>query len=188
MQLRQHQMEQRKEKQQAKSSSMDEMLGSTSKTESKSTGLSQASMTSLISADNSMKQAKVQGSVSSQFEGKAGVLEIEIKLDESRAVNGLAANTEGKKAELADVEQKAMDAAATQMETLGDVNKSLEEANKADEQSDKADKKSTQSQAKGEENISSTDEQEEAVSVAENVQSDEISQQPTKYPSIDIRL
>ena len=44
MQLRQHQMEQRREKQ----------------------------------------QAKVQGSVSSKFEGKAGVLEIEIKLDESR--------------------------------------------------------------------------------------------------------
>ena len=183
-------MEQRKEKQHAKGSSMDEMLGGTSKAESKSTGLSQASMTSLISADNSMKQAKVQGSVSSQFEGKAGVLEIEIKLDESRAVNGLAANTEGKKAELADVEHKAMDAAATQMETLGDVNKSLEEANKADEQSDKADKISTQSQAKGEENISGTDEQEETVSAAEkgNAQSDGMPQQPASYSPIDVRL
>ena len=44
MQLRQHQMEQRKEKQQAKSSSMDDMLGGTKsgKTGSGSNGLSQA--------------------------------------------------------------------------------------------------------------------------------------------------
>ena len=54
MQLRQHQMEQRKEKQQAKSSSMDGMLGGTGNTKAggKGTGLSQASMTAMISADS----------------------------------------------------------------------------------------------------------------------------------------
>ena len=197
MQLRQHQMEQRKEKQQAKSSSMDEMLGGTSKAESKSTGLSQASMTSLISADNSMKQAKVQGSVSSQFEGKAGVLEIEIKLDESRAVNGLAANTEGKKAELAEVEQKAMDAAATQMETLGDVNKSLEEAAQTDSKADNKDTKTTGAKGKGsEENVSGVEAQEgnafgsEGVSIPESTSVTEatVAPQSTIYTPVDIRL
>ena len=64
MQLRQHQMEQRKEKQQAKGTSMDDVLGGTKggKSGSKSIRLSQASMTAMISADTSIKQAKVQGS------------------------------------------------------------------------------------------------------------------------------
>ena len=81
-QLRQHQMEQRKE-QQTKKTSMDDMLGGSRKTAPKSgnqsAGLSQASMQAMISADSSMKQAKVQGSMATQMEGKAGVLESEIK-------------------------------------------------------------------------------------------------------------
>lgn len=148
---------------------MDEMLGGTStKGSGKSTGLSQASMTAMISADTSMKQAKVQGNVASRFEGRAGVLEIEIKLDESRAVNGLSANTEGKKAELAEVEQKAMNVTAAQMETLGEVNKSMEEANKADEQTDNKDTNAASSKEKNEENVSGADVQEKAVLGADN--------------------
>lgn len=207
VQLRQHQMEQRREKQQAKGSSMDDMLGGTgntssAKVENKSTGISQASMTALISADSSMKQAKVQGNVASRFEGRAGVLEIEIKLDESRAVNGLSANTEGKKAELAEVEQKAMDVTAAQMETLGEVNKSLEEAEKADEQSDNKDTKTTSSKEKDEENVSGADAQQKDVSGAENVDTqsgvsvseDTLSaeatatSQPKVYTSVDVRI
>ena len=65
-QLRQHQMEQRKE-QQTKKTSMDDMLGGSRKTAPKSgnqsAGLSQASMQAMISADSAMKQAKVQGSM-----------------------------------------------------------------------------------------------------------------------------
>ena len=83
-QLRQHQIEQRKE-QQAKKSSMDDMLGGNKKTAPKagnqSTGLSQASMKAMISADSAMAQAQVQGSVATKMEGRAGVLESEIKLD-----------------------------------------------------------------------------------------------------------
>ena len=60
-QLRQHQIEQRKE-QQAKKSSMDDMLGGSNRTTSKSgnnsTGLSQASMKAMISADSTMAQAQ----------------------------------------------------------------------------------------------------------------------------------
>ena len=74
-QLRQHQMAQRKE-QQTKKTSMDDMLGGSRKTAPKSgnqsAGLSQASMQAMISADSSMKQAKVQGSMATQMEGKAG--------------------------------------------------------------------------------------------------------------------
>ena len=62
-QLRQHQIEQRKE-QQSKKSSMDDMVAGTKNTSAKKgTGLSQAGMRAMISADSSMKQAKVQGSM-----------------------------------------------------------------------------------------------------------------------------
>lgn len=207
VQLRQHQMEQRREKQQAKSSPMEDMLGGTGNTSSakagnKSTGISQASMTALISADSSMKQAKVQGNVTSRFEGRASVLEIEIKLDESRAVNGLSANTEGKKAELAEVEQKVMDVTAAQMETLGEVNKSIEEANKADEQTDNKDTETTSSKEKDKEKVSGADAQEKDVSGVENedaqpgVSAPEdtspaeaiVTTQPKTYTSVDIRI
>ena len=123
MQLRQHQAEQRKEKQQAKGTSMDDMLGGTKggKSGSKSAGLSQASMTAMISADTSIKQAKVQGSVATSMEGRAGVLESEIK-------NNHGADVTKKKEELADVTQKAQAATASQMNTLAEANKAMEEA------------------------------------------------------------
>ena len=123
MQLRQHQMEQRKEKQQAKGTSMDDMLGGIKggKSGSKSAGLSQASMTAMISADSSMRQAKVQGSVAVSMEGRAGVLESEIK-------NNHGSDETKKKEELADVTQKAQAATASQMNTLAEANKAVEEA------------------------------------------------------------
>ena len=78
-QLRQHQIEQRKE-QQSKKSSMDDMVAGTKNTSAKKeTSLSQAGMRAMISADSSIKQAKVQGSMATQMEGRAGVLESEIK-------------------------------------------------------------------------------------------------------------
>ena len=138
-QLRQHQIEQRKE-QQAKKSSMDDMIGGNKKTASKSennsTGLSQASMKAMISADSAMSQAQVQGSVATKMEGRAGVLESEIKLDQARGDD-----VEKKKEELAEVEQKAVQAESAQMNTLADANKELEEAAKADQQTEKADDK-----------------------------------------------
>ena len=118
MQLRQHQAEQRKEKQQAKASSMDDMK---SKAGEKGIGMSQASMTAMISADTSIKQAKVQGSVATSMEGRAGVLESEIK-------NNHGADVTKKKEELADVTQKAQAATVSQMNTLAEANKAMEEA------------------------------------------------------------
>ena len=49
---------------------MDDMVAGTSNTsKKKDTGLSQASMQAMISADSSMKQAKVQGSMATQIQG-----------------------------------------------------------------------------------------------------------------------
>ena len=131
-QLRQHQIEQRKE-QQSKESSIDDMVAGTKNTSAKKgTGLSQAGMRAMISADSSMKQAKVQGSMATQMEGRAGVLESEIKQDAGKC------NTE-KKEELADLQAKAQSATAAQMSSLSDANKSMEEAVKADNSTDASD-------------------------------------------------
>lgn len=138
-QLRQHQMEQRKE-QQAKKSSMEDMLGGAKKVSPKAgkqgTGLSQASMKAMISADSAMKQAQIQGSVATKMEGRAGVLESEIKLDMARGDD-----VTKKKEELAEVQQKAITAESAQMNTLSNANRELEEAGKADQQVEKADDK-----------------------------------------------
>ena len=132
MQLRQHQAEQRKEKQQAKASSMDDMIGGTkSKAGEKGIGMSQASMTAMISADTSIKQAKVQGSVATSMEGRAGVLESEIK-------NNHGSDVTKKQEELADVTQKAQAATASQMNTLAEANKAVEEAAAAERNDNKA--------------------------------------------------
>ena len=200
-QLRQHQIEQRKELQ-AKKSSMDDMLGGSKKTAPKagkqSTGLSQASMTAIISADSAMAQAQVQGSVATKMEGRAGVLESEIKLDSARGDD-----VEAMKEELEEVEQKAAQAESAQMNTLATANKELEEAAKAGQQTEKADdkdkktdKKDAVSNEKEDKTVAGTEETEnvgaeiknETVSadVAEPV---EVSVPETvTYTHVDVRL
>ena len=127
-QLRQHQIEQRSKQQSKNSSSMDDMMAGTNSTSAKKgTGLSQASMQAMISADSSVKQAKVQSSTATQLEGRAGVLESEIKQDK-----GSGANTGKKEEELADLQVKAQSATAAHMSTLADANKTMEEAAKED--------------------------------------------------------
>ena len=196
MQLRQHQAEQRKEKQQAKRTSMDDMLGGTKggKSDSKSAGLSKASMTAMISADTSIKQAKVQGSVATSMEGRAGVLESEIK-------NNHGSDVTKKKEELADVKQKAQAAAASQMNTLAEANKAVEEAaveergdNKAsgakEEKTGQAEntaKKVAESGTNGEEVQDGVSGIGSQTGNAENVQRDD-STQAAVYTHVDVRL
>ncbi|MDE6608827.1 MAG: FlxA-like family protein [Lachnospiraceae bacterium] len=192
MQLRQHQMEQRRTalsgpaKQQAKGSSMDDLLGGTRNAGSKSTGLSQASMTAMISADNSIKQAKVQGSVATKMEGKAGVLESEIKLDQARG-----GDTQKKEEELAEVEQKAQAAASSQLSTLADAGKTMEEAAKADSKEEKTDKntKTDKDEKTTSTNGEDSDGNVSGISVSNSSAAAETTpQQPTPYVSVDIRL
>ena len=131
-QLRQHRQEQRKEQQQSKGSSMDDMLGGSRQAARKTkggTGMSSASMQAIISAESSMNQVKAQGAVKTDMEGKAGILQSEIKLDEARG-----GDTTKKREELAEVEAKASDITAAQMDILSDTNEKLEDAAKADQE------------------------------------------------------
>ena len=196
MQLRQHQMEQRKEKQQAKGSSKNDMPGGTgnagnTKAGGRSAGLSQASMTAMISADSSLKQAKVQGSVATKMEGRSGILQSEIKLDQARG-----GDTQKKEEELADVEQKAQAAASSQLSTLADAGRSMEEAAKADRREEKDDVEEKTAKGKNaEENVSGTGTQGESVPAQSDLPvsngaaaAETAPQQPAPYVSVDIRL
>ena len=117
---------------------MKEMLGASERSSGRkkgSSGLSGAGMQAIISADSSMKQVKIQGAVRSQMEGKAGVLKSEIKLDEARG-----GETSKKKEELEQMEERAQDITASQMEIISDTKKKLEEAAKADQEASKTEK------------------------------------------------
>lgn len=145
MQLRQHQMELRREKQQAKESETDAMSGGAGNAKTDGAGFSQAGMAAMLSADSSMKQARVQGGVATQMEGKAGVLESEIRLDSMKGKN-----VEKKKEELADVTQKAQAATASQFSALAEAEKSMEKASQADNEAQGAEKESTEKAVAGE--------------------------------------
>lgn len=138
-QLRQHQITQRKEQQ--KDVSMDDMLPGrrrdkdTGKAGSKGNGLSQEGMQAMISADSSIKQTKVQGSTASKLEGRAGILEAEIKQDTGKT------GVEKKQEELAALQQKAMAASAAQMSSLAEAEKAAGEAGKAEQAADSTDNK-----------------------------------------------
>ena len=200
-QLRQHQTTQRKE-QQAKKSSADDMLGGSKKTAPKagkqSSGLSQASMKAMISADSVMAQAQVQVNVATKMEGREGVLESEIKLDLARG-----GDVEAKKEELAEVEQKAIQAESAQMNTLATANKELEEATKADQKTEKADDKEKKTDKKdavaGEKEDKTVAGTEETENVGANVKNETVNTDTAEpvevsvpktvtYTHVDVRL
>lgn len=175
MQLRQHQMEQQKEKRQAKETSMEDMSGGTKG--GKSAGLSQAGMTAMISADASIKQSKVQGSVATKMEGRAGVLESEIKLDQMGGQDVMK-----KQEELADAKQTAMKATASQMETLGEAQDAMKEAAEADSKGDKT------AEADSEGDRVSEEKEEKAVSGSAPAEEAPAERQSAAYAHVDVRL
>ena len=126
--LRQHEMEIRQGERQQKASgtSMEDMLGGETQVRGKGgkkgTGFSDAGMKAMISADASIKQADIQGSVKTTMEGKAGVLESEIKLDKARG-----ADTAKKEEELADLQAGVSGLTSGQLKTLSAANKEMEE-------------------------------------------------------------
>ena len=133
MQLRQRQIEVKREeamKKRRENYSMDEMLGTkqqAKKSGEQNTGVSTGSMEALISADASMKQADVHGSVTRTMESKAGVLEAEIKQD-----SAMGCKPEGKEEALAEVQAKADEAASAQMGALAQANEAAKRAVEAD--------------------------------------------------------
>lgn len=105
-QLRQHEIDLRKEKQKKAAEKMDT-------TQTKESKLTQDSMKTMISADSALKQADVYEKVATQKEGQSNVLKTEIKLDESRG-----GNAEKKKEELTKLQQEVREQQAS---TLADA-------------------------------------------------------------------
>ena len=142
-----------------------------------------STMQAMISAGSAMAQAQMQGSVATRMNGEARVLESEIKLDEARG-----SNVEAKREELAELQEKAVAAEATQMNTLANANKELEEAAKAEQQDEKTDKdtktdkKDAVSNEKQNENVT------EKVSNEEAKTADISEQETVVYSHVDIRL
>ena len=139
-QLRQHQIEQRRAavnqegNKEKKDSSLEEMLGKSKKNRDKKEGdkkqgFSEARMEAIISADSSMKMAKVQGDVSEKMENKVAVLESEIKLDDGRGEG-----TERKREEADRLEKRAYQAADIQFSTLEEANNKMQEADKKEKE------------------------------------------------------
>lgn len=128
-QLRQHQMDVRRESQQKQAEAAKEMVGGGRQKESaEEPGGGSSDMQSILSADTAIKQAKIQGAVGRKMKGKANVLKSEIKQDAGRG-----GSAEKKKAELADLEAKAQSAESSMMNTLSKAGKELKQSEKAAE-------------------------------------------------------
>ncbi|MCM1088132.1 MAG: FlxA-like family protein [Muribaculaceae bacterium] len=186
-QLRQHQIEMRREKQQeqaaSKEASTQNNAADTAHKDSQKNGLSQVGMESMIAADVSIKNAKVLSGVATKMEDRAGVLKMEIKLDGSRG-----GDTKGKEAELADMEQKAADAAASALGTLADAGKAMEAAAKTEQTTEKSEDEAgkTGQAAKGAAktgNIGETENEEE-----ETVAQEEKHKNTESGQVVDVRL
>lgn len=183
--LRQHEMELRKEQQQKQNTSMDNQTdpsGTHTKAQNKpGTGFSEESMQVIISAESSMKQARIQGSVATQMKGRAGVLKAEIKQDGDRG------NTEAKQQELAEVEHTANKALNQQMQTLSDANRALAEAGTTESTKDK--KAETSSAKKDEKTEAAEDKEEKQKTDAAKPQSEDNPESlPENYARVDVRL
>ncbi len=151
-QLRQHQMEQKREQQSARKAAEEgtkngagakpgDAKPGKAKPAGKAEGLSQAGMQSMLSADASVKQARVQGRTVTGMEGRAGVLKAEIRQD-------AGGNTQAKEAELAETEQRALKAETSQMNTLARANREMKKVSET-EQGSRAEEGGKEAGSKG---------------------------------------
>lgn len=186
VQLRQHQIDVKREEREKKKeeSSFDDMMG-TKKQESQNgapnVGMSADSMTAMVSADVSIKQANTQGSVAKKMEGRANVLEAEIKMDSSRG-----GNVDLKEAELADAKEAAQKAAASQFASLAQAGETMQNAAK----SDKADNR-TEEEKNEEKNVSGeAKDAEKPTEGASDVPDNEALEEQVSYSyhPVDVRL
>jgi len=130
-QLRQYQMEKRME-QQKEISSVENKPSERSNVHTKPqeqeiASFSQEGMQALLSAGSSIKQAGIHKKVAREMEGRAAVLQSEIKLDAGRK-----RSTEAKQEELAKVEQTAENAKASQFRSLKDANEAIDKAGESE--------------------------------------------------------
>ncbi len=143
-QLRQHQIEQRKQQQEEKMSKDERMNRENKealrlKDSAQKTGLTQASMKAMISADSAINQVKIQGDSVTSFEHRTNILEEEIKLELSRVTkeSGRTANVNGKYMEIAEIEQKMADATTSQAKMLEEVNTEIKGKEEKESDNDK---------------------------------------------------
>ena len=124
--LRQHQMDLRREAASQKNG------GNESRHNDKGNdGMSKASMESMISADNNLKQVDSLGSLKTGMKGQAGVLESEIKLDKARGQS-----TEKKEEELKGIEKRISSISSMQTEKLSEANKKTKDDPNEEEMSE----------------------------------------------------
>ncbi len=134
--LRQHEIDVRKEQQSSRKNAIEESLGTdhtsgkTSSSGKGNAGFSEKSAEAILSAEGKLKAAQAQGNVKTKMEGHAGVLESEIKIDKSKGQD-----TAKKEEELSKTEQKIASVAEDQGTTLGKGIKDLRDAGKEDRKS-----------------------------------------------------
>lgn len=178
-QLRQHQINQRRN-QPSRDTSIADLAGvsqQTKKPGNKGTGLSQAHMQAMISADTSMQQARVQGNVATQMKGRAAVLESEIRMDQNSG-----ADTKDKEAALADLQARSQSAAEAQISTLADAGKVLKATLKEDGLAENKEEDNTDNET----SITSSDKKIKAeASATEPAQTDPAA---IPYTPVDVRL
>ncbi len=140
-QLRQHQVELRKEQQQSRAKAMEEMVGGeqggakekdAEKDGLKDTALSSGNVKTIIFADTSMKQAQVSGSAAAQLERETKVLESEIGQDAGRG-----SSTVKKEEKLAALEKQAQTAMKSQATYVGKANSRIAEERKEELKKDR---------------------------------------------------
>jgi len=138
MQLRQHQMEERKKAQQKKQSK-----NQSQKAEENASGLSKNSMEAMISADGTLKQAKIQGDTANQMQTGAEIKRAEIKRDggSSKRTNNDSVVISSKWDDVESMEQHAKTAEASQMSSLAEAQNKLSEANAESSTSAKTEEK-----------------------------------------------
>ena len=190
VQLRQHQIEAKREERQKKKdeSSFDDLMGTKSQAKQSSgqnVGMSAGSMEAMISAGQSVKQANAGGSIAKKMEGRANVVEIEMQLDGGR---GGSSNVNLKEAELSKLREAAEKATSSQMQSLAEASDTLQSAAK-DEKADgeKTDDKKASGTAGNEEekNSSSTTTNGETSGTSE---ASEAVETGFAYHPVDVRL
>lgn len=190
VQLRQHQIEAKREERQKKKdeSSFDDLMGTKSQGKQRNgqnVGMSAGSMEAMISAGQSVKQANVGGSIAKKMEGRANVVEIEMQLDGGR---GGSSNVDLKEAELSKLQEAAQKATSSQMESLAEASETLQNAAK-DEKADgeKADDKKASGTAGNEEETNTSS----AATNGESSGTSEVSEAAENgfaYHPVDVRL
>lgn len=199
MQLRQHQMEKhmqekaerQKERQKAAEASKPAGGAARSQGTTQAAGFSVEGMSAMLSADASMKQAKIQGSVSNRMENRANIVKAEMKFEKSEKV--LAS----KEAELADVEAKADSAANAQAGSLRDATESAQRAAEAERSNGLKDSENERSAKTDSDNKAGDAEKERDGKTkgagAEHTEGENGAEQTEKslseqYPSVDVRI